>query len=129
MNMNAERFREFCLSKAMAEEDFPFDEEVLAFRVNGKIFALTAVSEHPGSCNLKCDPEKAVQLRERYPAITPGFHMNKKHWNTVEWDGSISDLFIFELVDHSYELVANRHTVNKKPAMKKAARNGRNKKP
>ena len=103
--MNHELFRDYCIAKAGVEEEFPFGEETLVFKLMGKMFALTTISEQPGSCNLKCDPEKAEELRERFSAITPGYHMNKKHWNTVNWDGSISDPFIMELIDHSYEMV------------------------
>src|SRR5215470_16782131 len=103
--MNVEILRDYCLSKAGVTEEFPFDEETLVFKVMGKAFVLTSISEIPGACNLKCDPERAEELREKYPAIIPGYHMNKKHWNTVNWDGSLSDPFILDLVDHSYNLV------------------------
>ena len=103
--MNQEIFRNYCIAKSGVTEEFPFGEETLVFKLRGKMFALTGISEIPGSCNLKCDPEKAEELRERFSAITPGYHMNKKHWNTVNWDGSISDQLIFELVDHSYDLI------------------------
>ena len=103
--MNHELFRDYCLAKAGVQEEFPFGEDTLVFKVMGKMFALTSITEQQGSCNLKCDPEKAEELREKYSAITPGYHMNKKHWNTVDWDGSLSDQLIMELVDHSYELV------------------------
>ena len=85
-------------------EDTPFDEDTLCFKVGGKIFAIIDISFFQ-SVNLKCDPEWAMELRERYGGILPGYHMNKKHWNTVSFDGSIPDPFILELVDHSYELV------------------------
>ena len=103
--MNVETLRSYCLAKSGVAEEFPFGEDTLVFKVMGKAFVLTGISEVPGSCNLKCNPERAEELREKYPAIIPGYHMNKKHWNTVIWDGSISDQFIFELVDHSYNLV------------------------
>ena len=102
--MNVESFREYCLSKKGVTETFPFDEETLVFKVMGKMFALTDIDLFK-SVNLKCDPEWSVELREKFPTITPGFHMNKKHWNTVEIDGSLSSKFIMELIDHSYNLV------------------------
>lgn len=79
----------------------------MVFKVNGKMFALTNVETFDG-INLKCDPEKAVQLREQYDAVQPGYHMNKKHWNTVEMDGSVSDKLVREWIDHSYDLVAGK---------------------
>jgi predicted DNA-binding protein (MmcQ/YjbR family) len=97
-------FREYCLSKPGTSEDTPFDENTLCFKVGGKIFAIIDI-ELFESVNLKCDPERAVELREHYSGIVPGYHMNKKHWNTVKFDGSVSDKMILELVDHSYELV------------------------
>ena len=102
--MNIESFRDFCMAKKGVSEDFPFDEGTLVFKVMGKMFALTDVDLFK-SVNLKCDPEWAIELREKYPSIIPGYHMNKKHWNTVEMDDSLSDSFIKELVTHSYELV------------------------
>jgi len=103
--MNIEQLREYCLSFPDVTEHFPFDETTLVFKVNGKMFALTDL-EGPLSVNLKCNPEKAMELREQYPAVTPGYHMNKVHWNTVEIDGSISDKLIIEWIDHSYRLIA-----------------------
>ena len=93
--MHIETFREYCLSLHGTTEDFPFGKETLVFKVGGKIFALTHVDPFE-SVNLKCDPEKAVELRERYPAVQPGYHMNKKHWNTVIMDGSIPDTLLKE---------------------------------
>jgi predicted DNA-binding protein (MmcQ/YjbR family) len=97
-------FREYCLSKPGTSEDTPFDENTLCFKVGGKIFAIIDIVLFE-SVNLKCDPERVVELREHYSGIVPGYHMNKKHWNTVKFDGSVSDKMILELVDHSYELV------------------------
>jgi predicted DNA-binding protein (MmcQ/YjbR family) len=91
-------------------EDFPFDEEVLAFKVMNKIFALTNIGGERFEVNLKCDPERAIELRERYPEIRPGFHMNKKHWNTVSFDESLSEALLTELVTHSYDLVVAKLT-------------------
>ncbi len=102
--MNIEKFRTYCLSKKGVTEDFPFDESTLVFKVGGKMFALLDVDTFE-SVNLKCDPEKAVELRERYPAVRPGFHMNKKHWNTVQIDESVPDSLILEWLDDSYALV------------------------
>ncbi|MFH1121429.1 MAG: MmcQ/YjbR family DNA-binding protein [Bacteroidota bacterium] len=103
--MNIEQFRDYCLSLPGVSEHFPFDETTLVFKVNGKMFALTDL-EGPLSVNLKCDPELAIELREKYPAVKPGYHMNKKHWNTVEIDGSINDKLITEWIDHSYNNIA-----------------------
>lgn len=102
--MNIEEYREYCLSKPATTEEFPFDESTLVFKVAGKLFSLTNVDLF-SSINLKCDPEKAVFLREQYSSIQSGYHMNKKHWNTIQMDGSLSDAFIYELIDHSYDLV------------------------
>jgi predicted DNA-binding protein (MmcQ/YjbR family) len=103
--MNIEDFRNYCISKKGAQEDFPFGEETLVMKVMGKIFALANL-DGPLSINLKCDPEKAIELREQFPSIRPGYHMDKKHWNTVDMDGSVPTKRIKELIDHSYELVA-----------------------
>ncbi|MFC2130446.1 MmcQ/YjbR family DNA-binding protein [Bacteroidota bacterium] len=103
--MDLKLFREYCLSQKGASEDFPFDETTLVFRVGSKIFALTDTENIPYSFNLKCEPERAVELREIHSCIIPGWHMNKKHWNTVEPDGSLSLGLIKGLIDHSYELV------------------------
>jgi len=103
--MNIEEFRVYCLSKPMVTEEFPFDETTLVFKVCGKIFALTGLEHLEFKVNLKCDPERAIELREEYESIRAGFHMNKKHWNTVEVDGSFSDDLFMELIDHSYEMV------------------------
>ena len=106
--MNIETFRNYCLAKKGVEETFPFDEVVLAFKVMGKIFALTNLNNDDFEVNLKCDPEKAVELRETYSEIRPGFHMNKKHWNTVAFEGSLTDKLLCELIDHSYNLVVKK---------------------
>ncbi len=103
--MNIEDYRSYCLAKPGVEESFPFDENVLVFKVLGKIFALTNVDTFE-RISLKCDPERAVELREQYSTIIPGYHLNKKHWNTMYMDGSLDNTLIYELIDHSYELVA-----------------------
>jgi predicted DNA-binding protein (MmcQ/YjbR family) len=102
--MTLAEFREHCAQKPGFSEDLPFGPEVLAFRVGGKIFALMDVDLFV-SVNLKCDPERAVELRERYVGITPGYHMNKQHWNTVVTDGTVPPRLLLELADHSYDLV------------------------
>ena len=104
MNTFAQLY-DYCINKTGAIEDYPFDEKTLVFKVGGKMFALTGVETLPPRVNLKCDPERALELRERYEAIQPGYHMNKKHWNTVLLDGSIPEDLVCELIDHSYELV------------------------
>lgn len=102
--MNIEDFRNYCIAKPGVTEAFPFDNKTLVFKVMGKMFALTGI-ETFNSINLKCDPELALELREDFYSIKPGYHMSKKHWNTVEVDGDVIDKKIFELTDHSYELV------------------------
>ena len=102
--MDIEAIRAYCLTKKGVEEGFPFDDTTLVIKVGGKIFVLINLGGDP-SMNLKCDPDRAVDLREANPAIIPGYHMNKKHWNTVVLDGSLSKKLILEMIDHSYELV------------------------
>ncbi len=102
--MHIEEFRDYCLAKPFVTEGFPFDEYVLVFKVGGKIFALTNVEKFE-SINLKCDPEYAVELRESYEAVEPGYHMSKKHWNTVRNSMDVDDPLLKELIDQSYELV------------------------
>lgn len=103
--MNIEQFRNHCISKKGVTEEFPFDENTLVFKVLGKMFALTDVNDFT-SVNLKADPEDCIALREKYPAILPGYHMSKKHWNTVLIDGTIPDKFIYKMIDDSYLLVS-----------------------
>ncbi|WPU94528.1 MmcQ/YjbR family DNA-binding protein [Mucilaginibacter sabulilitoris] len=102
--MNIEELRDYCLQKPGATEGFPFGEDTLVFKVAGKMFLLTGL-QSGNSFNAKCDPERAADLRERYSEIQPGYHMNKKMWNTVYMDGSLSSNLLRELIDHSYELV------------------------
>jgi predicted DNA-binding protein (MmcQ/YjbR family) len=104
--MNIEQIREYCLRKKGVTEEFPFDEETLVFKVMSKIFILASLDSIPLQINLKCDPEKAVELREEYETVQPGYHMNKRHWNTVIINGSIPNKKIFEWIDNSYNLVA-----------------------
>jgi len=102
--MNIEEIRLFCLSKPGVTESFPFDGVTLVFKVKNKMFALLSLDNTHG-ISLKCDPERAIELREKYPAIIPGYHLNKKLWNTIGLDDSISPALIKELIDHSYELI------------------------
>ncbi|MFD2822887.1 MmcQ/YjbR family DNA-binding protein [Lacinutrix iliipiscaria] len=107
--MNIEQLREYCLSKKGVTEDFPFDETTLVFKVLGKMFVLTSLTgweAGTASVNLKCDPDYAQELRAEYESIEPGFHMSKKHWNTIRlYKLECPPKFIFELIDHSYEMV------------------------
>lgn len=100
--MNVGDIREYCLLKKGVTEEFPFDEETLVFKVMGKIFLLTNIHDPEISVNLKCDPEMAVELREKYESVRPGYHMNKKHWNTVYYTGEFSDKEFYGMIDHSY---------------------------
>jgi predicted DNA-binding protein (MmcQ/YjbR family) len=106
--MDVVQFREYCLSKPSATEDTPFGPDVLVFKVGGKMFALAVLDEVPTTVNLKCDPDLALELRDRYEQVRPGYHMNKKHWNTVEIDSGIPDVELRRMIDHSYELVVKR---------------------
>tara|TARA_R110000787_G_scaffold129264_1_gene241067 strand:+ start:10969 stop:11328 length:360 start_codon:yes stop_codon:yes gene_type:complete len=109
--MNIEEFRDYCLSKKGVTESFPFDEQTLVFKVMGKMFALSGLEQPPPKANLKCDPERAIELREEYDGlITPGFHMSKVHWNTVQLEMNIPQQLLLELIDHSYILVVNTLT-------------------
>ncbi|MBF8294184.1 MAG: MmcQ-like protein [Bacteroidetes bacterium] len=104
--MKADAIRDYCLKKkGKISEGFPFGEGVLVFKVNAKIFLLLLLDSHPLTMNLKCDPELAVGLRERYEAVRPGYHMNKTHWNTVVLDGTIPPQEIKQMIDHSYEQI------------------------
>ena len=115
--MNIESFRDYCLAKPGTSEGFPFDQSTLVFKVMGKMYALADVEEFDG-VNLKCDPEWAVTLREEHGAIIPGYHMSKKHWNTIKVDGTIPDKFFYELIDHSYDLVVKGLTKKLKEELK-----------
>lgn len=103
--MNIEAIRNYCLTKIGVEETFPFGPDTLVYKVNGKIFLLMGLDSNPVSFNVKCDPEKALELREQYDCVQPGYHMNKKHWNTITVDGSISFHQLKEWIDESYELI------------------------
>jgi len=102
--MDIEIIRTHCISKQHVSESFPFDDDTLVFKVAGKMFALISLKEN-SSVNLKCNPERAIELREQFHAVQPGYHMNKQHWNTVHFNEDLDDRTILELVDHSYELV------------------------
>ena len=97
----------YCLTKLAASESYPFGPDAAVFKVGGKMFALTSPPGRPTHLNLKCDPTLAIGLRQKYPAITPGYHMNKTHWNSVELDGSVPDAELTRMMDQSYELVVN----------------------
>ncbi len=120
--IDLESLRDYCLKKkGEITEAFPFDEEVLVFKVSNKIFLLTNVNAVPLTVNLKCDPERAIEWRERHEDVQPGFHMHKKYWNTVDLSGSLSERFVYEMIDHSYDEVvkklpknAGKRKVNKK---------------
>ena len=103
--MDVESFRSYCLSKGDVTESTPFGEDTLVFKVGGKMFALISLDAVPPRANLKCDPDRALDLRDRYEQVLAGYHMNKKHWNTVILDGAIGDKMVIEMIDHSYELV------------------------
>lgn len=102
--MNIEELRDYCLQKKDAREGFPFGEDTLVFKVGEKVFLLVSLSAG-NRFNVKCDPERAIELREQYEEVIPGYHMNKKHWNTVFMDGRLTFRQLTELIDHSYELV------------------------
>lgn len=112
--MNIEEYRAYCIAKKGVTESFPFNETVLVFKVAGKMFALTDLNP-PFQLSLKCDPDRAIELRERYTCIAPGYHMNKQHWNSISIDGSLSDDFLKELIDHSYDLIVASVPKSKRP--------------
>jgi predicted DNA-binding protein (MmcQ/YjbR family) len=99
-----------CTAKPGAAEDYPLGDEVAVFKVADRMFALVPLGEAPGSVSLKCDPELAISLRGRYAGVTPGYHLSKRHWNTVALDGTVPDEEVLELIDHSYDLVVARLT-------------------
>lgn len=106
--MNIQAFYDYCLSKRRVTEHFPFDEETLVFKVGGKMFALSSLTQWEkgeATINLKCDPERALELRAEYESIQPGYHMSKVHWNTITVNGDVSLSMLKELIDHSYDLV------------------------
>lgn len=108
--MHLDELRDYCLSKKGVEEGFPFGGDTLVFKVMGKMFLLTGIDTQPVQFNAKCDPEKAIELRENFSCILPGYHMNKQHWNTIVCDGSVNRKQIQEWIDDSYNLVASSLT-------------------
>ena len=108
--MHLEEIREYCLSKKGVEEGLPFGEDTLVFKVMGKMFLLTGINANPVQFNVKCDPEKAIELRENYTCVIPGYHMNKQHWNTIICDGSAPRKKMQEWMDDSYNLVVSSLT-------------------
>jgi predicted DNA-binding protein (MmcQ/YjbR family) len=108
--MNIEDLRDYVLSLKNVAESFPFGEDTLVFKTNDKIFLLVSLSSSPLQFNVKCDPEKAIELREQYPCILPGYHMNKKHWNTIIVDGSLSQSQLKNFIKDSYDLISKRST-------------------
>lgn len=115
--MNIEELREYCLSKSAVSEGFPFDEETLVFKVLDKMFLLTNITGDL-RMNVKCDPEKAIELREMHSSVLPGYHMNKKYWNTIVIDGSESDKQLMEWIDDSYDQVVAKMTKKKQNELK-----------
>jgi predicted DNA-binding protein (MmcQ/YjbR family) len=103
--VNIEELRDYCLSLPDVEETLPFGPDVLVYKVKGKIFLLTGLDQNPIRFNVKCDPEKVEELREQYACVLPGYHMNKKHWNTIVADGSVSRKQLLKWIDDSYKLV------------------------
>lgn len=112
--MNIEELRDFCLSLSLVEEKFPFNQETLVFYIAGKMFCLADINQFD-SVNIKCDPEKAIELREKYQAVLPGYHMNKKHWNTVMINQDVKDSSIKEWIKDSYNLVILTLPKSKRP--------------
>ena len=106
--MNIEEIRDYCLSKTAVEESLPFGPNVVVFKTNGKAFLLLPLDTEHVQFNVKCDPERAITLRESYPCVIPGYHMNKKHWNTIIVDGSVKNSQLKEWIDHSYMLVSKK---------------------
>lgn len=116
--MDIESLRNYCLSKPAAEETEPFGPNTLVYKVGGKIFLLFGIDSDPLQFNAKCDPEKVIELRERYDCVQPGYHMNKKHWNTIVIDGSVSDKLLKEWIDDSYHLIVDSLPAKAKAQLK-----------
>jgi predicted DNA-binding protein (MmcQ/YjbR family) len=107
--MNIEQLREYCLQKPGAQETLPFGPDTLVYKINSKVFLLTGFDSHPLRFNVKCDPDQALELREQYPEnVLPGYHMNKKHWNTIVADGRVPKKEMLAFIDASYELVKGK---------------------
>lgn len=112
--MTIDQLRDYALAKHDTEETLPFGPDVLVMKVWGKVFLLISLDTIPVQFNAKCDPERAIELREQYASILPGYHMNKQHWNTIILDGSVPMKLVKELIDHSYELVTKKKTIKKR---------------
>lgn len=125
--MDLAEFREYCLTKPGTTEGTPFGPDVLVFKVCGKMFALASLDDIPAAVNLKCDPDLALDLRDRYEQVRPGYHMNKKHWNTVEIESGIPSVELRKMVDHSYELIVKSlpQTARRNQRRKRASRSSR----
>lgn len=121
--MDLAQFREYCLEKPGVTEGTPFGPDVLVFKVGGKMFALAAFDEVPCRVNLKCDPDLALDLRDRFDQVTPGYHMNKRHWNTVEIESGVPDGELRKMIDHSYELVVRTLPKSKAEIAARSRRN------
>lgn len=115
--MNLSQTKHYLLNKPEAKEDFPFGPEVSVFKVSGKMYATLALDNGEGRMNLKCDPNEALMLRDIFPAVIPGYHMNKKHWNTIKLDGTIPEKEIERMIDHSYALVVKGMTKAQRNAL------------
>jgi predicted DNA-binding protein (MmcQ/YjbR family) len=115
--MSLDLIRDYALAKPDVEETLPFGPDVLVFKVSGKIFLLIPLDSHPLQFNAKCEPERALELREAYTSIMPGYHMNKNHWNTILLDGTVPITLVKELIDHSYELVRPKGSRKKAPGV------------
>lgn len=116
--MTVDEYVTYCLSKPGVEESFPFDDQVLVMKVMGKVFALANITVFPLKINLKCDPERAIELRDEHEEVQPGYHMSKKHWNTVlVEEGTLEQSLILELIDHSYDLVVSKLTKKQKETL------------
>lgn len=116
--MNVEELRLYCLSKKAVTESLPFGPDTLVFKVMDKVFALTGLDSETPAVNLKCDPERAVELREEYHGIVPGYHMNKIHWNTVYMESDVPQKLLETLIDHSYDLIIKGLPTKKREALK-----------
>ncbi|MBL7884105.1 MAG: MmcQ/YjbR family DNA-binding protein [Bacteroidia bacterium] len=117
--MNIEELRDYCISKKGVEETMPFGPNTLVFKVMGKAFLLTGLDELSLQFNVKCNPEYAIELREKYSCVIPGYHMNKKHWNTILVDGSVPEILLYEWINHSYNLVVEGLTKKDKEILLK----------
>lgn len=106
--MDLEAIRTYCLKKKGVTEDFPFDQSTLVFKVMGKMFLLTDIDSSEISVNLKCNPEQAIEWREQYSCVLPGYHMNKKHWNTINFSNEMTEKLFYDMIDHSYDEVVKK---------------------